>query len=248
MYIQSDIKLLVIDRDAEATCSSLKRMGGGIHIAGFATDHLQGLGLVLGGNYDMVLLGYDGNNATQMLELARIIRNDFYKPFLFAAQKDNAGSMQTSVDPGSFGIILKPFEETAVIASLHNALRIFCPDNRQRQPVVMPAHHFFVKLGEKYKRIDWKDVVYLRSDNRYTCLFNSVDEREYPIRATLIKTMQAVMPEPVRNNFVQINRAEAVQVNHITEFSGHELKTFYKTMYLSEGGCKELRSRILCLA
>lgn len=108
--------------------------------------------------------------------------------------------------------------------------------------------YIFVRCGDVYKKVAWKDVVYLRSEQHYTCLYNAGDKQEYLIRASLQKTMQGVMPASVRANFVQINRAEAVQLSYITEFSINEVKTICRTMVLSEGFGRQLRARITCIS
>lgn len=108
--------------------------------------------------------------------------------------------------------------------------------------------YIFVRCGDVYKKVAWKDVVYLRSEQHYTCLYNACDKQEYLIRASLQRTMQTVMPASVRANFVQINRAEAVQLSYITEFSINEVKTICRTMALSEGFGRQLKARITCIS
>lgn len=247
MYLPDRLKLIVVDSNANVTCDSLRAMGADISIAGTAQSCQQAISLAAASDYDLVLLSCNAGSTLQIQELTRFIYAECCKPFLFIAHKSDADSIRMSIETRSFGVVFKPFECRAVLTTLFNAAgqhyakQKYQPDIQNRNP------HFFVKLGEKYKRVDWKDVVYLRSDNRYTCLFNLSDEREYPIRATLAKTMNEVMPQAIRNNFIQVNRAEAVQLEHITEFSTNELKTVYKTLHLSEGGSKQLRAKILCL-
>lgn len=108
--------------------------------------------------------------------------------------------------------------------------------------------YFFVRLGETYKRVAWKDVVYLRSEQHYTCLYNAADRKEYLIRASLSKTLHNIMPAAYRALFAQINRAEAVQLSYITEFCCTELQTAYGKMMLSEGYYRELKAKIICIA
>lgn len=114
-------------------------------------------------------------------------------------------------------------------------------------PTFVNEPHFFIKLGEKYRRLNWSDVAYMRADGKYTCIFNTSDEREYPIRSTLTRTLNDIVPLPYRGEFVQINRAEAVHLAHITEFCGQEVKTRYNTMHLSDMYSKLLRESVTCL-
>lgn len=95
--------------------------------------------------------------------------------------------------------------------------------------------------------MDWNDVVYMRSEKGYTSLFNASDEKEYLIRGTLIKTLQDIVPSHMRTEFVQINRGEAVNLTHITEFSGDIVKTQFNSMYLSESYSKLLKGRVIFL-
>jgi DNA-binding LytR/AlgR family response regulator len=100
---------------------------------------------------------------------------------------------------------------------------------------------FFAKLGNKYKKINWCDVVYLRSEKNYTCIYHAPDKTEYFIRSTLPKTMSYIIPEFMRKNFFQVNRSEVVQISFISEFSGEEVKTVFGRFSISENRIKELK-------
>lgn len=247
----SEIKLLVIDANPQEICGAIARIPDfECCVTGVATTYYEAVMQLNSRNYDVVLLdvSFGGNGSSA--ELGKMINREFARPFVFmSAENDAQHAAYMAVDIYPSAYLSKPLNTIAVMVTLQNIMRsqVLLGGRNGLVAVDQPAH-CFVKIGDKYKKIDWKDIVYMRSENRYTCIFNAADKKEYPIRSTLIKTLQDIVPRHMHHEFLQINRAEAVQLSYITEFSGDEVKTLYNTMHLSEGFGKQLRSKVLFLA
>ena len=53
--------------------------------------------------------------------------------------------------------------------------------------------------------------------------------------------MSFIIPEYLHKSFVQINKAEAVQIPFILELSAYELKTAFKTLTVSDVYMSDLK-------
>ena len=104
--------------------------------------------------------------------------------------------------------------------------------------------HFFVKQGDKYKKIFWKDVIALSSEKNYTGILNSVDGSTSYVRSTLPKTLRYLIPIGLQKDFVQINRSEVIHLHYIKELLKDEVRTAHKTFTVTESHLKELREKL----
>jgi DNA-binding LytR/AlgR family response regulator len=235
MYFPGKLKVMVIDNAINSMNDVLEGLQPyGVHIAGVAKFDSAGLKLAAEAEYDVALADDDAGNWSQAKLLADFICKVCNKPLVLLA---NAGAGHEA-----------PEVREGLVATLYSSASV--SDGQLVHKIGINADHlcFFVRRGDVYKRVAWKDVVYLRSEQHYTCLYNASDKQEYLIRASLHKAMQELIPAGMRDNFVQINRAEAVQLNYVTEFSGNELKTPHRTMMLSEGAYRQLKARITCIS
>jgi len=234
MYFPGKLKVMVIDNATDSMNNVLQELEPyGVQIAGMARLDSAGLKLVAEADYDVALADDNAGNWGQAKLLADFICKVCNKPLVLLTNAVG-GHAETAMREG-------------LVATLYNSAGVSGSEPVHKAYNSDDALCFFVRRGDVYKRVLWKDVVYLRSEQHYTCLFNASDKQEYFIRASLQRTMQDVMPAGIRDNFVQINRAEAVQLAYVTEFSGGELKTTYRTMMLTEVFCRQLKAKITCI-
>ena len=67
---------------------------------------------------------------------------------------------------------------------------------------------------------------------------------EYPLRSTLSRSLKFVIPSFLREQFIQINRMEAVQISFITELAQEEVRTPFKTLTVTEGYLGNLKKKL----
>ena len=186
--------------------------------------------------YDLVLLDMNIYGVDNGIELARMTKSIYETPVIFlTATKDNQ-CVQEALRAGPFAFLTKPFDETSLIATITCALNlseIDIPANIQENNGGS-GDYFFVKKGNKLKKIRWEDVVYMRSDKNYTIIFNGEDNNEYHIRYSLTKTIAELLPKSKASLFCQANRAEYVQLKYINEICEDELRTTFGVFTLSD--------------
>lgn len=244
-----EIRVLIIDEHpdvAYALRDGLTELG--CMVCGVACNYMDALNLLQASNYDIVLLDMHLGGKDSGLLLGKLLCELYKKPYLFTTAKDDNDHLATAISVRPMGYLLKPISPISLVITINGILQHFEEATKVERTIERPDDNFFVKMGDKYKKLNWNDVVYMRSDQRYTCMFNSCDQKEYPIRSTLIKTLQNIVPQHKLADFVQINRAEAVQIAHIAEMSGDIIKTPYNTMYVTEGFGKLLKTKAKFLA
>lgn len=57
-------------------------------------------------------------------------------------------------------------------------------------------------------------------------------------------TLKFQIPQTLQQNFMQLSRSEAVQINFVTEIDEEEIVTPVKRVPLSKGFAKEIKQRL----
>lgn len=241
----SEISVLIIE-DEEIWVKSLKLMLAefGLKVAGTASNAEDALSLFSTASYDLILMDINLNGKTSGLELGRVVNRVYHKPFIFISANEGH-TLEATIDARPAAYLSKPFHPASLYFAIQNAIRNF--DTQDMETWTAGNEHdttFFVKHGSKYKKIDWRDVVYLSAGKNYISIFNSVDKTEYYIRSSLQKTLQFIIPKELQGGFVQVNRSEIVQFSYIREVMNNEVKTDFKNFPVSDTYSKELRARL----
>jgi two-component system, LytTR family, response regulator len=195
--------------------------------------------------YDLVLLDIYLNGKKSGIELGRIINKLYKKPFIFTTASQQQHQMKEAAGTMPSAYLTKPVNPASLFIAIQNAINNFSNNQTASLKGEEPEFvSFFVKHGNKYKKIDWVDVAFLSAGKNYTSVFNSADKTEYYIRSSLQKILQYQVPKQLQKQFLQVNRSEAVQLSFVQEVTNSEVKTAFKSFAVSETYSKELKSKL----
>jgi CheY-like chemotaxis protein len=235
--MHEEIKVLIIeDEEMWAVNLSTTLDSFGYTVAGLANSFESAVSLLNTAEYDIVLLDINLNNRNSGIEIAQMIKKFYHKPFIFITANSSANELAQAIATGPSAYLSKPITPSSLVASLHLAItnhsgNITLDKNAKTEMTDV----FFVKQGNKYKKLKWTEIAFLRTDKNYTAFFNSCDKTEYYSRSSMAKTLNFIIPSYLKTQFIQINRAEAVHLPFITELVGDEVHTPYKTLTVTEG-------------
>lgn len=231
-----EIKVLIVE-DEEMWSKTIANILNdfGYTIAGIADDFESAITMLNTADYDIVLQDIHLHKKTSGIEIGKMINTVYKKPFIFITSSTEPDILAAAVKAGPSAYLTKPVHRASLIATIQSAINNFSNRVSPAFSATMPDNDiFFVKQGAKYKKLNWTNIVYLRSDKNYTVVFNGPDKTDYFIRSSLAKTMSYIIPAHLHSSFVQINKAEAVQIQFIQELSSYELKTAFKTLTVSD--------------
>ncbi len=196
-------------------------------------------------DYDIVLLDIDLNGSNSGIEIGKLIRNFYKKPFIFITSNTAPETIAEAVNAYPAAYIVKPFHPSGLVGAIQIAIANFTEAKTPTSANNRRPDYFFVKSGKKYLKIDWKNVAYLRASENYTNIFNIADRNTYALRSSLSKTIGFLLPDDLKNAFIQINRAEAIRPSDILEFNNNEIKTAYGTFTITDGFIENLMSKMV---
>jgi DNA-binding LytR/AlgR family response regulator len=244
--MKEEITVLIIE-DEELWAWSLQSNldDFGFHVVGTASNFESAVMSLNKRNYDIVLLDIHLHGSESGLELGRMIHSMYQKPFVFITASFDSLVAQKAVSANPSAYLTKPVHPASLFATIQTAIRNFTSHTTALSPKDgSEDDSFFVKQGDKYKKVYWKDVVCLSSEKNYTAVFNAADGTTSFIRSTLPKTLRYLVPPSYQPNFVQLNRSEVVQLSFIRELAKDEVVTQYKSFAITPSNLKELKERL----
>jgi DNA-binding LytR/AlgR family response regulator len=191
--------------------------------------------------YDVILLDINLNGKNSGIELGNVINKLYHKPFIFVTSSDDYDLMEMAdVKPSAY--LRKPVNSASLFIAIQNAINNFSNGNGASDGNMLQS--FFVKQGNRYKKINWTDVAYITAGKNYVSVFNTIDKTDYYIRSSLQRVLQNIIPRQLQKNYVQVNRSEIVQMAFIQELSNDKVVTPYKNFIVTDLFSRELKNRL----
>ena len=244
--MQSEISVLVIE-DEETWMQQIRYHLDqfGYKVVAAAQTVEAALPAISDNNFDIALLDINLNGKNSGIELGRLISQTLKKPFIFITSSIHDGIIDETAAAHPSAFLTKPFNPATLYISIQSALHHFSAGQPAlpAKNTLVSANSFFVKMGNKYVRIDWEDVVCLRSETNYTNIITS-DNSTYMIRSSLQRTMQHIVPQGLKNNFVQINRAEVLHIKYIEKIVEDEAIVKGHSYSITESYMKNLKQQL----
>ena len=245
--MQDEISVLVIE-DEEIWANKIKYDLNqfGFKVTSCEDTFEKALTAIHQNNFDIVLLDINLNGKNTGIELGKIITFIAQKPFVFIT-----GSMQDDIirdaavaRPSAF--LTKPVTPASLFITIQSAIHHFNSDTSATIPAkshVNDNTFFFVKNNNKYKKIEWQNVVCLRSEKNYISVI-TVRGETHLIRSSLQKALRDIIPEQLKSIFFQINRAEVLQLNNIDELIGDEARVGTQSYHINDAYLKNLKQQL----
>jgi DNA-binding LytR/AlgR family response regulator len=189
-------------------------------------------------DFDIALIDIYLEDKPSGLVLGKLIRQKYNKPFIFLTSGVDPKLMNEAMLTDSSSYLTKPFSPESLFMSMKSAVNQFNGNQDDATP-----SFFFVKNGKHLKRIEWRNVVCLRSDRNYTQVITKHNEL-YMIRSSLNNALSILIPAEIRSRFAQINRAEALQIDYIKELTDSTVIINKQVFDISEGYIKKLKQRL----
>jgi len=201
-------------------------------------------------SYDVVLLDINLHGRHDGIELGKMLSELYRKPFIFITANFDQQTLDKAVEAKPSAYLTKPVNPGSLYVTIQAAISNFSTNKIATavDPRTVASEAFFVKVGDKYKKINWNDVVYLLSDRNYTLLFNAADQKEYYIRSSMNRTMRHIIPAQLQSQFMQVNRGEAVQLSFIRELVSDEIITPYRRMTVGDSFIRDVRKQLNIIA
>lgn len=239
------IKIIIIeDEEIWATQLEISLESLGFSVTAVfttATDALANIGTT---EFDMALLDINMDGKNIGITLGKMIHHTYNKPFIFITGSTDMHTANEAIEAKPSAYLLKPVNNTSLFVAINNALQNFKNQATSTITTANASDFFFVKHGSTYKKIEWADVVALESEKKYTKIVVQKSANTYLLNSTLKKTQEDIIPSNIKNKFVQINRAELVNIDYVDSLKDSIITTTQKTFEATEGYMKDLKKAL----
>lgn len=210
------IKIGILDDEA-IICETITKylVELGYDVLDYAMNFEEGLALIQNEKPDIMLLDINIGGIKSGIDLAQYIRENHQIPLIFISSYSDSSTLSSAKKVKPNGYLVKPFSKEDLFTSIEIALSNFSSTiNANNEDISIKEYKllkdaFFIKQGNLYVKIYFKDIIYVKSEGVYAEIFTS--QKKYLIRESL-KNLQTILPE---TDFFQIHRSYIVNVNCI---------------------------------
>lgn len=149
--------------------------------------------------FDIALLDISIDGKNTGIELGKIIRTVYNKPIIFITGSLDKHTIDEALMAQPSAYLTKPVNDTSLFVAVQQALQNYS-NNTVANIEINEPDYFFVKTGNRYKKILWKEIVCLCAEHRYVSIILNNEETIYYLRSSLQKILQSVIPIAYKNN------------------------------------------------
>ncbi len=213
-----NVKILIVE-DESIIAEELKRIIEkiGYSVSGVVHRYEEAVEILMENKTDLVLLDigldYSENDG---IDLATYINEKYSIPFIYITANADLATVERAkkTEPASY--ILKPFNSATIFTNIEIALHKWKAEKNKS---------ITVTYGSKKVRVPYSEIMFLKSDNMYTEIHTDKNKM-YAIRGTF-KTILDKLPS---ENFLQVHRSYAVNLDFIHSYSSETMQVSDKTI------------------
>jgi len=142
------------------------------------------------------------------IDLAKVVQGKYKFPFIFLTSNSDKLTLDEAklVDPAAF--LVKPFNNEELYAAIELALYNYSQQKVKQVNALnkLINNALFIKEKEHYKRLNFVDILYLKSDNVYIDI-HTIKGAVYTVRAKLGEYINKL-----DENFLRIHRGYIVNL------------------------------------
>lgn len=180
----------------------------------------------VGAAADLVLLDLNLGSvapAQSGLELAQQLQAQGGPPFIFLTAYSDLATIRQATQLLPSGYLIKPVSGPTLFAAIQTALERAATREAASLPAAPPVEpvrpdFFFVKLGERTRKLHWAEVLRLEAGKNYVLLYAAGQRTGYPLRGSLSYVLDQLVPPTLRPRFLRVNRRLSLNAAAITAY------------------------------
>jgi DNA-binding LytR/AlgR family response regulator len=230
---------------AESIESALKQLG--YDVSGPAADFESALAMIEADRPDFLILDIKIHGTHDGIELANYVNENYQIPFIFLTANSETVSVERAKQTNPVGYLVKPFTKedlyTTIEISFSNYLKL--RSNNPAGPFkpsdgnYMVDDCLFIKEGNSFYKVPFKDILYLESDHIYVKIATA-NEKTYLVRSSLQQFIMNFDPE----KYFRVHRSYVVNLESVDSINFHYLTIRGKQIPISRNYRDELLAKL----
>ena len=213
------VKVLIVEDEviiADNIADTLEEFG--YEVLEPATTYSEALETIEAERPDIAILDIQLSGRKSGVDLAAKINDTYQFPFIFLTSNTDKITLEEAKMVEPLAYLVKPFGKEELYTSIEVALYNYSKRKEQLldQESLVIKDALFIKQNKLFLRINFKNILYLKSDHIYLEIV-TVNDKKYTVRGSLNNYINKLGP-----NFFRSHRSCIVNLDYLQEinFSG----------------------------
>lgn len=221
----TDLKILLIEDDYIYKTVMLNYMYQyGINEIDVVDNYREAIKLLASNHFDIVLIDVFISGSKTGISLGHYIRDNYGTPFIYVTANLSQKLLEIMKDTHPVAVISKPIEAESFISTIK--LAVYNSNEMEDFPKCL-GDRIFIKKDGIFDKLFLKDITYVESDHVYLNIHTKGGKRVM-IRGRLMDFYKR-FPD----NFLQINRGCAINVNYVDHFDKQTITVNNRVLEIS---------------
>jgi DNA-binding LytR/AlgR family response regulator len=169
---------------------------------------------------DLALLDIQLATEKSGIDIGQHIRDNYDIPFVFVTSNSDKETLNQAKEVKPNGYLVKPFEEKDLYTTIEITMSNFeesetKAESKKNKSVLKKS--IFVKDSHLYRKIIFKDILYIKSDNVYIEIYTT--GKTYVVRSTL-KDFLKKLPQ---DDFLRTSKSYIINIRHVQAMNSRDV-------------------------
>tara|TARA_R110001583_G_scaffold14043_3_gene59270 strand:- start:697 stop:1419 length:723 start_codon:yes stop_codon:yes gene_type:complete len=209
------VKILVVEDEiiiADHICDTLEELG--YKPLEPAISYSEAIETIEAEKPDIAILDVQLAGKKTGIDLAKTIKEKYDFPFIFLTSNADAATVNLAKEVMPPAYLIKPFTKDDLFSSIEIALHNFSKKiGELKDNNLIIKDSLFIKEKGFYKKVFFKDILYIESSHVYVILFLT-NHQKILVRISLTEIISNLS-----TNFIRIHRGFIVNIKHINQIN-----------------------------
>lgn len=169
---------------------------------------------------DLALLDIQLATEKSGIDIGKHIRQKYDIPFVFVTSNSDKETLNQAKEVKPNGYLVKPFEEKDLYTTIEITMSNFeeneSKDEGKKSKKILKKS-IFVKDSHLYRKIIFKDILYIKSDNVYIEIYTN--SKTYVVRSTLKDFLKKLPTE----DFLRTSKSYIINIRHVQAMNSRDV-------------------------
>jgi len=194
----------------------------GYNVAANVTSYEKAVEALNNNTIDLALLDIQLATEKSGIDVGEYIREKFDIPFVFVTSNSDKETVNQAKHVKPNGYLVKPFEEKDLFTTIEITMSNFQESETSDSEGSSTSKNLlkksiFVKDSHLYRKIVFKDILYIKSDNVYIEIYTT--GKTYVVRSTL-KDFLKKLP---KNDFYRTSKSYIINIKHVQALNSRDI-------------------------
>jgi DNA-binding LytR/AlgR family response regulator len=193
----------------------------GYNVVANVTSYEKAIDVLKKEPVDLALLDIQLASEKSGIDIGKYIRQKLDIPFVFVTSNSDKETVNQAKNVKPNGYLVKPFQEKDLFATIEITMSNFQETEKNSKndnnSTGILKKSIFVKDSHLYRKIVFKDIQYIKSDNVYIEIYTTA--KTYVVRSTL-KDFLKKLP---KKDFVRTSKSYIINIEHVQALNSRDI-------------------------